>query len=325
MLRALDSIRAQTFEDFEAIVVDDGSTDHGASLVKAYSDPRFRLVSQSNAGPGAARNRGIAAASGEFIAFLDADDEWLPTYLEESLALLNHVGKEIAAITSGYLEYPGGDSREELWIQRGIEEGTFLLEPTTSPQLVVNALAYMTPPSTVVRSEVIRRWGGFYEKDRCVFGEDAFVWLKVLLNEKVAFTLKPLVKIHHEASALSKNLQSARPVEPFLNNPEEMESACPTQLRKLLTRVLAIRAAKTACVLGYWGDWRQARALMRRFTTVRDWMLPYFGPALICCTPVGPALGVSWRRVNNLLNAPPINPLRSTSVNNESTTAKTLR
>ena len=81
--RALSSIRAQTFEDFEVIVVDDGSTDEGARAVESFDDARVRLVHQQNAGPGAARNRGIAEARGELLAFLDADDEWTPTYLEE--------------------------------------------------------------------------------------------------------------------------------------------------------------------------------------------------------------------------------------------------
>jgi glycosyltransferase involved in cell wall biosynthesis len=83
--RALDSIAAQSLSDFEVIVIDDGSTDDGAAIVTGYPDARYRLIRQANAGPGAARNTGIAQSRGEFIAFLDADDEWLPTYLDESV------------------------------------------------------------------------------------------------------------------------------------------------------------------------------------------------------------------------------------------------
>jgi len=299
--RALHSIRAQTLGDFEVIVVDDGSTDDGASVVTQYSDSRVRLISQPNAGPGPARNAGIAEAKGEFIAFLDADDEWLPTYLEANVRFLEEFGPELAAITCGYLEYPSGESKETMWRRRGLKEGVFRVTPETSAPLAVSMLAYMTPPSTVARSEVIRKWGGFYGEEKCLFAEDAFLWLKILLNEKVAFNFKPLVIIHSEASELSKNLRRARPIEPFLINPQEIEAACPAPLRNLLERMLAIRAAKTACVLGYWGEWRQARLLMQRFTTAAHWQLPYYAPGLVCSTPVGPILGKSWRRLNGVL------------------------
>src|ERR1044072_1267030 len=221
--RALDSIQAQTFSDFEVIVVDDGSTDEGARIVESYTDARVRLVTQPNAGPGPARNRGIAEAKGEFIAFLDADDEWLPDYLSESLRLLESYGTQAATISSGYIEYPAGVSREEMWLSRGITDGVHRLSPQPRPALAVSMLAYMSPWSTVARADVIRKWGGFYSREKCLYAEDAFLWLKVLLNEAVAFNLKPLVRFHVEASGLSRNLSGARPVEPFLTDARSSE------------------------------------------------------------------------------------------------------
>jgi len=296
--RALDSISAQTFADFEVIVVDDGSTDGGAAIVADYPDARFRLLAQANAGPGAARNAGIAKARGEFIAFLDADDEWLPNYLQESVSLLESFGSEVASVTCGYIEHPLGVSTERMWRKRGITNGVHRVDAGTEPSLVVNMLAYMSPCSTLTRAEVFRKWGGFYDREKCTFGEDSFLWLKILLNEQVSFNLKPLVQFHREASALSKNLNSSRPVEPFLEDPRALESACPPALRNLLARVLAIRAAKTACVLGYWGHWREARALVRRYTGARNWRLPYHVPAVVCVTPVGAVMGAAWRAVS---------------------------
>src|ERR687893_681850 len=78
---ALDSIFAQTYRSLEVLVVDDGSTDNTAAIVGSYGD-RVRYLQQDNHGPSAARNRGIEAATCEFIAFLDADDLWHAEKLE---------------------------------------------------------------------------------------------------------------------------------------------------------------------------------------------------------------------------------------------------
>ena len=293
--RALRSVSAQTFGDFEVIVVDDGSTDGGAGAVGLHADPRVRLVSQSNAGPGAARNRGAAEAGGEVLAFLDADDEWLPGFLEEGVRLLDACGAGVACVTMGYFAHPPGESKEGMWRARGIKAGVQRVTPGTPPARLVHMLAYMSPCTTLVRADVFRRWGGFYERDRCLYAEDAHLWLKVLLNEAVAFDLRPFARFHLDASGLSKNLSGARPLEPFLERSEEIEAACPPHLRGLLARVLAARAFKTACVLGYWGHWREARALVERFRLPGSWRLPYYAPALVCRTPVGAGLGRVWR------------------------------
>ena len=121
---ALTSISRQSYEDWEGIVVDDGSTDGSAEVAASFPDKRFRIIRQPNAGPGAARNRGITEARGQYLAFLDADDEWFPDYLDTAVRLFGEGGnQELASVTSGYVEYPPNQSREPLWRARGIEEG----------------------------------------------------------------------------------------------------------------------------------------------------------------------------------------------------------
>lgn len=295
--RALDSIASQTFGDFEVIVVDDGSTDEGPEIVSNYKDARFRLIRQPNSGPGAARNRGIADSSGEFVAFLDADDEWFEDYLEESIRSMEQFGKDTACVSSGYIEYPGGISRQAMWERRGIQEGRFRLSAGTDPMRAVYKLAYMHPCSTLARKDVFGRWGGYYDRGKCLFGEDAYVWLKVLLNEVVSFRLLSGFKYHCEASALAKNYRCPRPIEPFLLDSSEIESVCPAHLRVLLSKMLAIRAFKTACMLGYWGKVQQAQALFQRFYVPGAWSLPYCFPAMVCSTRFGGTLGKTWRRL----------------------------
>ena len=80
--QSLKSVLSQEYDDFEVVIVDDGSTDGSVAVVEAINDPRIRLIKQENGGPSKARNTGVKNAKGEWILFLDADDEMLPEALE---------------------------------------------------------------------------------------------------------------------------------------------------------------------------------------------------------------------------------------------------
>lgn len=93
--KSLNSVLAQTFQDFELIVIDDGSTDNTYDMIKDL-DPRLKIIRQQNQGVGAARNTGIRASKGKYIAFLDSDDEWNPIYLEACISFLeNHPDENV--------------------------------------------------------------------------------------------------------------------------------------------------------------------------------------------------------------------------------------
>ncbi len=302
--RALDSIAAQTLADIEVIVVDDGSTDGGDAIAQSYPDPRFRLIRQANAGPGSARNRGLLECRAELVAFLDADDEWLPEYLETIAGELQRRGSGVAAISCSFLNGTGDISSADLWARRGIIEGVCNTQPDIEPALLAHRLAFMHCCCTVARLTSIRRWGGFYAEGKCLYAEDSFLWLKILLNEAVAHRLAPLVRIHHEAGGLSQNLTGARPIEPFLEKPGLIEQACPQNLLPLLKKFLSLRAFKTACMLGYWGKWHRAASLRRRFRTSGDASLPYFWRSGLFSTPLGPAVASIWRALSRRADPP---------------------
>jgi glycosyltransferase involved in cell wall biosynthesis len=299
--RAIRSVCTQTFSDFELIVVDDGSTDAGADLARQCGDSRVRIISQENAGPGAARNAGIHAAKGELLAFLDADDEWLPDFLRQSLAILKQ-HPEASSVTSGYVEMPARVESRSLPAFSCVRHGLSRTNQNTPAAEVAAKLALMSPCSTVMRADVARRYGGFYDRDRCVYAEDAHLMLKILLNETVFFNEAPLIIYHRDASALTDFSKRLRDIEPFLVFPDEIIRSCPELLLPLLWEVLSLRAMKTACVLGYWGEWKKAFALRQKFLTPRSHNLPYYLPSLVCSTPLGGILGKSWRNSRVLLS-----------------------
>ena len=292
--RALASIKAQTFRDFEVIVVDDGSTDGSAAVVDETDDPRIRLVRQDNAGPAAARNRGLEEARSDLVAFLDGDDEWLPTFLERGVETLR-AEPRAATVSSGYFFFPGGEATTEMWRRRGLREGLIALSPATPPGFAVHLLAYLHPCTTIARRDVVLRHGGFCRLGRYLYGEDAFLWLQVLLAEPAAVLLEPLVRIHGEASDLTREAATRRPLSPCLVHPEAIEAACPPELRPLLTRILAIRAAHAAFWLTYEGRWRDSLTLLRRFCPPPTWRLPGVARAWLLANPAGALGGEGWR------------------------------
>ena len=109
--RSMRSVLAQTFKDFELIVVDDGSSDNTSEVVKKFSDARIRYVKHKiNRGGAAARNTGINLAKGDFIAFQDSDDEWLLEKLEKQIRLFESCGSHTGVVYCGFIKFNKGNA-----------------------------------------------------------------------------------------------------------------------------------------------------------------------------------------------------------------------
>ncbi|MCP4592598.1 MAG: glycosyltransferase [bacterium] len=262
--RALDSILRQTFTDFEVVIVDDGSTDRGPDVVRHCDDPRVRLIPQANVGPGGARNRGIRESAGRLVAFLDADDEWLPTYLEASLSRLDR-HPTCQAIASGRFRGPQRASLEPRFRRFGIDTGPWRLPPGAAPREVKRAVDFFCSGTTVCYREVLECCGSFYSKDRCTYGEDSYLWLQVLLNHEVYRDPVPLMWVHSEASQLGLNRRTSYPPYPVLLDPGPVRDRCPVEYRELLERCLCYYAVLSARRRALVGDVTTARELLQRY------------------------------------------------------------
>jgi len=115
LARAIQSVLNQTYQDFEIIVVDDGSTDNTEEVIKSFNDPRIRYIRhEENKGAAAARNTGIKAAKGEFIAFQDSDDEWLPKKLEKQMEAFDNASPKVGVVYTGFWSIEGNVKRYSL-------------------------------------------------------------------------------------------------------------------------------------------------------------------------------------------------------------------
>ena len=107
----IESVIAQTYENWEMIIIDDGSKDNSADIVKKYQsqDKRIILIQQANAGSAAARNKGIRMAEGQYICLLDADDIWLPEFLEKQINFLEEKGAICVACAYDHIDDKSND------------------------------------------------------------------------------------------------------------------------------------------------------------------------------------------------------------------------
>ena len=183
----IENLFQQTYRNLEIIVVDDGSTDETQSRLASYGS-RIRWTAQKNAGPAAARNRGIAMANGEIVAFQDSDDAWHPTKIERQVSLLQRAGSSVVCcVCNSIVQLPNCvvNAFERAPVKFPIEEGIWL----NPPEVLVTRF-FLFNQAVAVRREVLARIGGFDESLRLM--EDLQLALRLSLEGPWAFIREPL-------------------------------------------------------------------------------------------------------------------------------------
>jgi glycosyltransferase involved in cell wall biosynthesis len=195
----IDSVLVQTFTDFELIIVNDGSTDHTAKIVKSYTDPRIVLVEQENGGPAAARNTAIQHASGKYLAILDSDDLWLPRYLEKMLKIF----KSDPQID---IAYPNAELfGTPYWSGKRFMDRDPSSLPVTLDKLISRECNVFI--SSIFKREIIAKVGGF---DPALKGsEDLDLWFRICqAGYQFTYTTEVLVKYRKRDDSLSSGTEN---------------------------------------------------------------------------------------------------------------------
>ena len=214
--KALDSIIAQTYKDFECIVVDDGSSDGSLDVVRSsdIGDCKLEIISQPNAGVAVARNNGVAKSHGEYVCFLDADDWWEPTYLVEIARLIQEY-PDAGLYATNYVYYKPGKTHVALKLERGY---------MNYPAAYLHGEMPVWTGAACMPRKMFDEMGGFPKGIK--LGEDFLLWAKTALHYNVVFCEKALAYYNNDVpSSLRATRNLHAPQYHMLFNMDDIEQS----------------------------------------------------------------------------------------------------
>ena len=195
----IESVLAQTYKDFELIIVNDGSSDNSRSIVNDFKDSRILLIDQENKGVSSARNNGIKQATSVYIALIDADDVWDPNYLSEMLIFIQtYPEASLYGCRYSFQNYNSKIINTDLGLSENYKGYIDYFDYAKYNTL-------FTSSSVIFRKDTFLKIGKFDET--LTRGEDIDLWIRFALTAKVAFYNKPLViyKLDAENRAFNKS------------------------------------------------------------------------------------------------------------------------
>jgi glycosyltransferase involved in cell wall biosynthesis len=217
--RAIQSVLIQSIQDFEIIVIEGGSTDDSLEVVRSFNDSRLQVIYQVEKGVSAARNEGVQVVQSDFIAFLDADDEWMPHFMETILRL-KHTYPDAGAYFTAVKETECNSDEKNHTYSFVPFEGWEGLIPNYFQALVQGDRIYY-PSSLALRKGVFLENGGFTLG--AAWGEDQDLCGRIALRNSIAFSSHICSIIHKTddySRAMSKRIAITEE-HPFINTAEK--------------------------------------------------------------------------------------------------------
>ncbi|MCD6162696.1 MAG: glycosyltransferase family 2 protein [candidate division Zixibacteria bacterium] len=190
---ALQSVFAQTFKDYEIIIINDGSTDNTKQVIEKYSD-KIRYFYQENRGPAAARNNGIKKAKGEYIAFIDSDDIWHPEKLKMQVSILDSNQNIGMVFTENSLFDENGVYESSLGKRKRLMHGNLAEN--------IFLYSYVATPTVMIRREVFDNIGLFEESIK--MAEDDNMWIRIASNYRVELIYQSLVSVRDHPNRMTR-------------------------------------------------------------------------------------------------------------------------
>jgi glycosyltransferase involved in cell wall biosynthesis len=216
LARALESVFAQTYRDYHVYAIDDGSTDDTAVVLRSYAS-YIMSVQQTHSGQASARNHGIRLSNSPYIAFLDADDEWLPEKLERQVNMLRDT-PQVGMIYSDCFTSGDGRSAGSYFVRIGTPTGGRVFE-----QFLTTCAVYT--PTVIVRRECLLDVGLFDET--LPVGEDYNLWLRIAARWEVGVIPDVLAIRHITPGSLSRTTSAEQVASNVVTVFEKLMEACP--------------------------------------------------------------------------------------------------